>query len=295
MIRLIYICLVFVFSFLLTTSAFAESNISKVNFELDLLIKVKGYTDKIEIKLLLPQDIPGRQKVSSIKYSIRPYKVYAIDGNKYAEFIIKSPQNNSKIIINMELQLFGYDLSKAPKISHGNVTNKKYITSEKYLESDNINIKNIADVIMGETEIEIVKNIYDFVLDYLSYEGYVPEEVGAEKSLAKREGDCTEFSDLFVAICRARNIPARVIEGYVTNYSESPKHNWVEVFLSDYGWVPFDLLFNKLKASSFDHLQNIYIYLSSKRTDKELSTYHYWYYHYWGDPVDIHETFKIAK
>jgi hypothetical protein len=55
-----------------------------------------------------------------------------------------------------------------------------------------------------------------------------------EKALADRRGDCEEMSAVFVALCRAGGIPARLV--WV------PNHNWAEFYLTDEQgqghWIP---------------------------------------------------------
>lgn len=54
--------------------------------------------------------------------------------------------------------------------------------------------------------------------------------------------DCQLGSALLVGLCRAVNIPARIINGHLL-YSLAPGlHYWAEVWLDDGGWTPFDLL-----------------------------------------------------
>ena len=58
--------------------------------------------------------------------------------------------------------------------------------------------------------------------------------MGVIKALEKRQGDCAEMSAVFVALCRAAGIPARLV--WV------PDHNWSEMYLTDKGgkghWIP---------------------------------------------------------
>jgi hypothetical protein len=54
--------------------------------------------------------------------------------------------------------------------------------------------------------------------------------------------DCQLGSALFVALCRARGIPARVIGGHVLYRRAPTNHYWVEVWLEEKGWTPFDFL-----------------------------------------------------
>lgn len=57
------------------------------------------------------------------------------------------------------------------------------------------------------------------------------------------EGDCTEHAVLLAALCRARNIPARVAIGLVYFRGKSGEgfgyHMWTEVWITD-RWVPLD-------------------------------------------------------
>ena len=53
--------------------------------------------------------------------------------------------------------------------------------------------------------------------------------------------DCYTGSALLVGLCRARGIPARLVNGF-TLYSAIPSnHYWAEVRLPPYGWIPLDL------------------------------------------------------
>ena len=58
--------------------------------------------------------------------------------------------------------------------------------------------------------------------------------VGVPRCLEKRYGDCEDMSALMVALCRAADIPARLV--WV------PNHNWVEFYLEDNDgqghWIP---------------------------------------------------------
>jgi hypothetical protein len=54
--------------------------------------------------------------------------------------------------------------------------------------------------------------------------------------------DCQLGSALFVALCRARGIPARVVGGHVLYRRAPTNHYWAEVWLDEGGWTPFDFL-----------------------------------------------------
>jgi Transglutaminase-like superfamily len=54
--------------------------------------------------------------------------------------------------------------------------------------------------------------------------------------------DCQLSSALFVALCRARGVPARVLGGYLLYRPAPTNHYWAEAWIENQGWTPFDFL-----------------------------------------------------
>lgn len=54
--------------------------------------------------------------------------------------------------------------------------------------------------------------------------------------------DCQLGSSLFVALCRARGIPARLAGGYLLYPATPSNHFWAEAWLEDRGWMAFDFI-----------------------------------------------------
>ncbi len=65
-----------------------------------------------------------------------------------------------------------------------------------------------------------------------------------------KRGHCEYFASAMTVVCQAGGIPARVVTGYAGGeyddadgsftFRRSDAHAWVEVFMADEGWVPFD-------------------------------------------------------
>jgi Transglutaminase-like superfamily len=53
--------------------------------------------------------------------------------------------------------------------------------------------------------------------------------------------DCALAANLFVALCRARGIPARMVSGFLLHRAFPAPHFWAEARLGGEGWVPYDL------------------------------------------------------
>ena len=99
-----------------------------------------------------------------------------------------------------------------------------YLGPSPYIESENSKIVKLAkDVTEGKQGWDKVEAIYDTVRDKLTFkEGDIK---GALKGLTDGTGDCEEYSALFVAMCRAVDIPARTVM--------EPSHVYSEFYLVD--------------------------------------------------------------
>jgi transglutaminase-like putative cysteine protease len=53
-------------------------------------------------------------------------------------------------------------------------------------------------------------------------------------------GDCGQEALLFIALCRWNGIPARWQSGWSTFPGAKTIHDWSEIYLEPYGWMPVD-------------------------------------------------------
>ena len=140
----------------------------------------------------------------------------------------------------------------------------RYTQPEHLIQSGDIQIIKKAQNLTGtvNTTSAKVSRIYNFVVKHVRYAAQ-DEERGALWALENGVGDCSEYSYLFIALCRASGIPARAKAGFAFYYSSEAiedGHMWAEYYLGDYGWVPVDAawrLFNTLDYRHFSSLQSI--------------------------------------
>jgi transglutaminase/protease-like cytokinesis protein 3 len=280
-----------------------RSNIVELDICYD--ISVPGQTHRISFVAILPETIPDKQKILGVTYSQKPSRIFSKNGNRYAVFVFIKPDRQEKVEITIKAELFRYDLFTAREKNGFNgyeyMGYRDFLEHEKYIEKDNPEIRRIAEGIHGQTQIEIVKNIYNYVLDNMEYTTHNGKDWGAVKALQWKKGDCTEYSDLFVALCRAKNIPARFVAGYTVRFDDiSPKHNWVEVFLQDHGWVPFDPSWGDfenfiLRDRAFSRMRPVYLYLTNIRNDDVINNYHFAGYTYWGDRARVKDSIEFKR
>jgi transglutaminase-like putative cysteine protease len=254
---------------------------NSVEFTLAYNFQIKAVPSELKFIAPIPRTTPGRQEILDIKYSPEPARVFDKDGTKYAEFIFRKPPNELRLEMNIKATLFRFDLVAAKKRQGQPVENladpNTFLKSEKYIEGDSPRIQQAAKAITTTpNQTALVNAIYEYVTDNVSYL-IQKQELGALQTLEKRQGACTEYSDLFVALCRAKGIPARVVKGYVSEPVYLPQHAWAEVYLNEYGWVPFDPTYGDvpdktIRNRNFENLKPIYVYLSHVRNDPILDT-----------------------
>jgi transglutaminase-like putative cysteine protease len=59
--------------------------------------------------------------------------------------------------------------------------------------------------------------------------------------LRKGYGDCGQHTLLFITLCRLNGIPARWQSGWYTFPGEKTIHDWAEIYIAPYGWIPVDV------------------------------------------------------
>jgi carboxypeptidase Q len=94
----------------------------------------------------------------------------------------------------------------------------------------------------GQT-VEVAKRYYDWIAEHIRY-SYAPEystvDDLAERCRATGVGDCGQVAFLFMTLCRISGIPARWQSGWSLFPGDQTIHDWCEVYLEPWGWVPVD-------------------------------------------------------
>ena len=131
----------------------------------------------------------------------------------------------------------------------------------KYLdETNSIDInREIEDIahklVEGEDDLfRVIHNFGVWIDENLEYDLSATPTGGTHKAswvLDNKVGVCGEFTNLFIAFCRATGIPARFVSGIA--YSTDPRmpdewspHAWAEVYFPGKGWVPVDVTFREI-------------------------------------------------
>ncbi|MDE0571256.1 MAG: transglutaminase family protein [Verrucomicrobiales bacterium] len=263
-----------------------------VKMEMRYTINVPGKTRRARFLLLVPSDLPYRQRIINKKWILPPTKTYQREGGTEAEWIFDKPKPKIELGCILTIELFPYDFSQRFKDKKkGSEGLKPYLKEEKFLEKSSPSIISLAKVAAPKREVgeHLLQSLFNGTLENLKTHGFVDEVRGADLALELGGGDCTDFTDVLVTLCRVRGLPARHIRGVLAGpfaRSDTPKHSWAEVYIPKNGWIRLDPYLTELGQAGYKRLKNHYITLSYDRND-EIGNY--WRYWSWGAPISVTE------
>jgi len=239
----------------------------------------------------------GDNHLSFLKYEVSDVYVGRLEHKIqiYNNDITIDRYETLSVELNYYLVSFSINyLVNSSSIANYNVSSdlyRKYTQPEKLIESNDSDIVSLAKTLTTNVSDlhERVLKIYNFVIEHLHYT-IQPEERGALWALEKGVGDCSEYSYLFVALCRAAGIPARVQAGFAFHtFSETLEdgHMWAEYYLDNYGWIPVDATWRLFDTMDDRHFSSI-------RSTPEVIPYANFIFNYTVGPKQIDEKQTIS-
>jgi len=269
-------------------------------------IENHGSSDLIGVKLFVPlirnetsrhfvliREISATEELAQI--------VTDSSGNKYALWRIDKISKGQSFTVNISYFIMSFDIAFLIEDSlvQEEVENGKegeiYTISEPNIESDNkVIVEKAREIVGNETNIhKQVLLISKFITEFLKYE-LQPDERGALWALQNGVGDCSEYSYLFVALCRALGIPARIQAGFAFHRLDETSeygHMWAEYYLKNYGWIPVDLTWGFV-----DNLDNLHFSsLQSSPVFFPYDNYHLEYFQSPGVKVEDQQVIRVLK
>jgi transglutaminase-like putative cysteine protease len=189
-----------------------------------------------ELEVFAPLEMTAFQRVTGITAS-DPYEVRS---GKLGEQLlvfrlpVLPPYGRKELSLTATLQMA--DAPVRGSTSYG----ARYLGAERYIEVDDPRMKEAARRIKrGADDRATARNIFNWVTGNVRPVGYIAQDLGALYALVNKRGDCTEFTDLFTALARAKGIPARAVAGFLLPrdaiVTQRDYHSWSEVYL-DSAW-----------------------------------------------------------
>lgn len=124
-------------------------------------------------------------------------------------------------------------------------------------------IRNLSKQIVGDEKdpLQKLKKIFKWVDENTSWASareYSTIPNIPEYSLEHRHGDCGIQTLVFMVLCRYNGIPAKWQSGWMMHPPEINLHDWCEIYVDGYGWIPVDQSFG-IKNYLTDSQQYFYL------------------------------------
>ena len=179
---------------------------------------------------------------------------------EYVDFVFQTKVTVYEIMtqINPE-EITGYNINDPVYIL--------YTRAEKYIESDDPQMVALADQIAGDEQnpYRMARKFYDHITRTVAYNKTAGLQGALSTSQSKR-GEAGDFAALFVALCRAKGIPARPVVGYNARSGLDQATVWAEFSVEPFGWIPVDPVSGRQQATManyyFGNLENTRIIIN---------------------------------
>ena len=117
-----------------------------------------------------------------------------------------------------------------------------YLQASEFVDIDPAVWRMALDATAGIEDFwQAAQALNRFVQSHLQY---LPQATHAKThmrdALAARAGVCQDFAHILIGMCRAIQIPALYVSGYLCTPGAQASHAWVEVFVPDMGWRGLD-------------------------------------------------------
>ena len=252
-----------------------------------------GKVITLDVHLAIPADRDNQTITNKIRYT-PDYTGIVTDkwGQRTAHFHADDLETGSIYEVQMVTTFTAYDVRYFIYPEQvGSLDNIPNEIKEKYLENNakyQINhpvIQNALKEALGQEKNPywIARKLYNYLIGKIYYE-MVGGWNTAPVVLERGNGSCSEYSFVYISMCRAAGIPVRYVGSISLRGDDSSMddefHRWVEIYLPDYGWFPVDpsggdKISPRDQANSFGFLKNQYLITTQSGGGSETMAWTY--------------------
>lgn len=204
--------------------------------------------------------------VNVVGSSVSPTSIHRdASGNVVGVFHLSELAPGQTVTLTLDYQATSSDVSyhlpyTYPNYNTASAIYRRYTDpgrESKVIETDAPAIKALDQSITAgmQNPYRRAQALFNWVSTHIHYNTSLKATGSALATLQERRGVCSDIADLYVSMLRTNHIPARVVDGYVTNNGNGQQglHQWVEFYLPRTGWVAADPTW---RAGYFAELQD---------------------------------------
>lgn len=196
--------------------------------------------------------VPSSDRTQDVKFALLSKQRHRITASYENDLVFLEPDGRP---VQFEIKMSLKKLDLRPEIANyeknepgqvPSVIAKNWLKPGVVVDSSHPSFKRIADFVRQPHPVATVRKVLQWMDKFFGKKNVFPE-LPASRSLARGQGECAANSMVFVGICQAAGVPARVVQGLVGNDFESlpvkgslGTHMWAEVYFAGLGWVPVE-------------------------------------------------------
>jgi transglutaminase-like putative cysteine protease len=205
------------------------------------------------IHIAIPKERPNQQFVAAPVFSPEKYEIVTDNwGQQTATFryinIRPGEQVSGQISTVADIRQVQYFIYPEDVGTLNDIPEEiasKYLENNDKYQIEHPIIQAALEEAVGEEDNPywVFRKIFNYLIDQMYYE-MVGGWNTAPTVLDRGNGSCSEYTFVYISMCRAAGLPARYVGSVVVrgDYASHDDvfHRWVEVYLPNVGWVPID-------------------------------------------------------
>jgi len=231
----------------------------------------------LEIYMAVPSDRDNQKIIGEITYSPQPtefrndrwgQKVAVWRYDKLASGQTAQPSMTTECEL-YAIRYFVYPEDVGPLADIPKQISEKYLADDtKFGMSDEFMQNAVKKAVGDETNpYWMARKIYHHIMENMFYELVGGWNI-APTVLKRGSGSCSEYSFVFISLCRTAGIPARYVGSVAVRGDDASTddvfHRWCEIYLPNVGWFPVDpsggdQKWPEAQSSYFGALQNRFL------------------------------------
>ncbi len=235
----------------------------------------------LDVYLAVPHDMDNQKLLAKPVFDPLPTGFVKDQwGQKVAHWCFENlgPAEFTEVVMRSEVALYETqyfvfpDRVGALDDIPGDIVEKYLVDDRKFSMGDPVIQKAVKAAVGEETNpYWIARNIFDYIIEHIEYELSGGWNL-APTVLDRGNGSCSEYSFVYISMCRAAGLPARYVGSVVVRGDDAcwdnVFHRWVEIYLPGYGWMPVDPSGGDQtrpadQANYFGHLANRFLITTS--------------------------------
>jgi len=230
-----------------------DPELHKVTFNHSVTCFGPGKIKTLDVHIALPRNRDNQELLEAISYNIEPVKIETDKWQQQTALFqfqnLKPGQKTNvqvtSIVKTYNVRYFIYPEQVGTMADIPAELKKKYLLDdEKYQINSPVIQKTIKQVVGNEKNpYWIMRKLHQYLIAHLHYVMDGAWDT-APTVITNGHGSCSEYTFVFIALCRATGLPARYVgstwDRNEFTYMDDVYHRWVEVYLPNYGWIPTD-------------------------------------------------------